>query len=209
MARKSVILDNLPLNPKGIPQIKFELFGKWEESMKLFGKLGYTMKIASLRAQLKIGKDIVTEVKGHLRKQDLAWAALDKKYADKKAAAGLNTKTLMAYGTYYSNINTWQEGSKHMVLIGVKKGIYTRTLKGSKSKLDVATIAGIHEFSSGKRIPRRPLWNPSIMKMGGAPGIKKMYIRALIWHLRRLGVSVVHKNGNVINMDGFKANPFK
>jgi hypothetical protein len=47
-------------------------------------------------------------------------------------------------------------------------------MNGKRSRLDIATIATIHEFSRGKRIPRRPLWNPTIKEMGSSKGIQKI-----------------------------------
>mgnify|MGYP001068204888 CR=1 FL=1 len=193
---------------KGQP-ISFELFGDWDKALRTFSKLGPVVKESSLAAQLKVGKEIVKIVKGHLRNQDLGWAKLDAIYAKRKSAAGLSGKILMSYKTYYDNIKVWQPGNRSLVLIGVKKGIYTKQLNGKRSRLDVATIAAIHEFSSGKRLPRRQLWNPSITQMGGVPGIKKMFILSLVWHLRKAGIPVIHNNGNTLYIDGMKINPFK
>lgn len=209
MPTKILHKDNIPLNKSGRPQISFKLYGQWDEAMRLFAKLGPEVKKSSIKAQLKVGKAIVAIVKGHLRKQDLGWAQLDKVYAKRKSAAGLSGKILMSYKTYYDNIITWVPGSQSMLLIGVKKGIFTKQINGKRSRLDIATIAAIHEFSSNRKLPKRPLWNPSISELGGAPGIKKMYIKALIWHLQRAGIRVMHNNGNVLRLNGLKVNPFK
>lgn len=182
------------VNP-GIPKISFSLFGQWKQTMDLLSSIGPKVKKASIAAQLKVGKEIAKKVKAHIRNQDLGWQDLSEEYARRKADAGLHSETLMAYKTYYENINVWESGNKKLINIGVKRGIYTREVSGKRSKLDVATIAGINEFASGNRVPRRPLWNPTIVEMGGAKGIKKMYINSLIWHLRASGVNVRKLNG--------------
>jgi hypothetical protein len=209
MPKRFITPYKLPSNNKGIPQIKFELFGDWNEAMKTFARLGPNVKEASLSAQLKLAKEIVRRVKGHLRNQDLGWKELSNEYAKKKRKAGLSSNTLMAYKTYYENIKVWTPGNRSLVLLGVKKGIYTKRLNGRKSKIDVAAIAGIHEFSNGKRLPKRPLWNPTIKELGGIKGIKAMYVKTLLWHLRRKGIRVEMGSGNNLYLDGNKTNPFK
>lgn len=190
MPRHFVNARNIPLNSGYVPSLKFELFGDWEKTIKLLQKMGPEVKEASLKAQLKVGKQICKIVKGHLRNQDLGWVALNEKYAEKKSDSGLDGRTLIAYGAYYNAIQVWQSGNRHLVNIGVRNGIYTHDLRGKRSKLEVAKIAVIHEFASGKRIKKRPLWNPSIVEIGGAKGIKKMYINALVYHLSRAGIPV-------------------
>jgi hypothetical protein len=90
----------------------------------------------------------------------------------------------MAWGNYYNNIKTWRVGSQKALMIGVRSGIYTRGYNGKKSKLDIARIAVIHEFSSGRRIPRRPLWNPTIAEYG-VRGFKELYLKFFKARLRR------------------------
>lgn len=185
------------------PRINFRLFGQWDQTMNIIKRLEPEIKQSSIKAQLKVAKVISALVRRHLRDQDLGWQVLSYKYAAKKAEMGLSDNTLMAYQTYYKNIKVWRSGNRHLVNIGVKRGIYTTELSGKKSKMDVATIAAIHEFSSGRKIPKRPLWNPSIEEIGGADGIKKMYINSLLWHLREKGIPVKKMStGFGINIDG-------
>lgn len=183
--------------PGVIPQISFKLFGQWDEAMTLLKNIGPKVKASSIKAQLKIGKDIVTKVRAHIRNQDLGWPELDPKYAMRKMKAGLSDEMLMAYNTYHDNISIWTSGNNKLISIGVRKGIYTRELNGRRSKLDVATIAAIHEFSSGRRSKRRPLWNPTIMEMGGAKGIKTMFLNSLVYHLKVSGINVTRKENTV------------
>lgn len=180
---------DLAIGKAGYGHIQFKPFGHWEKTIKVIGRLGPTIKEASLKAQMAVGKEIVKRVKAHLRNQDLGWQALSEKTKKNKAKYGLKSKTLMAWGTYYNNIEVWQPSNHHLVLIGVRKGIYTRHPNGKRNKVEVARIAAMHEFSSGRKIPRRPLWNPTIQELG-KKGIKQIYNKALTHHLRMRGVPV-------------------
>ena len=206
MARTYLHSGNIPRGNGELPQIKFELFGEWEKTMSIMKRLGPTVKVASVIAQMKVGKTIAVKVRNHIRNQDLGWTALSEKYAIKKSNAGLQSGTLMAYNNYINAIKVWQSGNKHLVMVGVKRGIYTREANGKRSKIEIAEIAGIHEFSNGNRVPRRPLWNPTITELGGAKGLQKMYINTLAWHLREMGIPVVLKRGlfTSIKIDGTK-----
>lgn len=190
MARTFFNKNNVPLNQGYIPRIEFKLFGQWEETIRTLNKLSPAVKECSLIAQIKICTDICKRVKKHLKNQDLNWEPLSSDYSKRKSEAGLEGGTLIAYGTYYNNITTWQKGNQHLAFVGVKKGIYTKNLKGKRSKLDVATIAAVHEFSSGRIIPKRPLWNPTIREIGGVSGIKNMYVKHLVGSLRVRGIPV-------------------
>lgn len=190
MARTFLNKKNVDLNQGYIPKVKFTLFGDWEKVITITQKLGKEIKAAGIYAQLKICEDIVKRVKNHLKFQDLGWVPLNEKYAEKKEKKGLDPGILMSYQTYYNSIEAWKSGNRHLVFAGVKGGIYTKTTNGRRSKLDVATIAAIHEFSLGRRLPRRPLWNPTIAEIGGAPGMKKAYIKHLKGYLRVRGIPV-------------------
>lgn len=190
MARTFFNKTNVPLNQGFIPRIEFKLFGQWDETIRVLNKLSPAIKECSLIAQMKICKEICKRVKKHLKQQDLNWEPLSHEYSKRKSEAGLEGGTLIAYGNYYNNIEAWQKGNQHIAFVGVKKGIHTRGLNGKRSRIDVATIAAIHEFSSGRRIPRRPLWNPTIAEMGGAPGLKKMFVKHLVGSLRVRGIPV-------------------
>jgi hypothetical protein len=176
--------------PSGTMRIETKLFGQWAETIRMTQGLNSKIKKASIKAQFKVCREIQKKVKFHLRAQDLNWKPLNAEYKARKANKGLSGKTLMAYQTYYNSIDVWQPGRQHFVVVGVRRGIYTRTLTGKKSRMEVAVIAAIHEFSSGRRIPRRPLWNPTIREIGGAKGIKKMYINSLVYWLRMAKVPV-------------------
>ena len=190
MARTFFNKKNVALNQGFIPRIEFKLFGQWDETIRVLNKLSPTIKECSLIAQMKICKDICKRVKAHLKNQDLNWQPLSQAYKKKKSEAGLDSGILIAYAQYYNNIEAWQKGNQHYAFVGVKKGIYTKNLRGKRSRLDVATIAAVHEFSTGRKMPKRPLWNPTIAEMGGAPGLKKLYVKHLVGSLRVRGIPV-------------------
>lgn len=194
MGRNFISPSKLPRRGD-IPKITFKLFGDWDGAIRSLNKLSPIIKECSLKAQLKLCKEIRDKVKAHLVNQDLGWPKLSKRYSQRKGQKGLDGRTLISYAEYYHSIQTWQVGNQHLTMVGVKSGIYTRTLSGRKSKLQVAQIAAIHEFSRGKRIPRRPLWNPTIREMGGVKGLKAMFIKHLFNNMRRNGVQI-SKIGN-------------
>lgn len=198
--------NNVPgLNRDFRPRIEVKPFGQWAETIRMMGKLNPAIKQSSLKAQLKVCRVIKKKVKAHLRDQDLGWKALNPKYAQKKVYAHLDPRVLIAVGTYYWSIDVWQKGSQHIVFCGVRKGIYTRSINGKRSKLDVAQIAAIHEFATGKRMPRRPLWNPTIAEMGGSKGIQTMFLNSFAWWLQKNGVKFNRTLSiNKININSFE-----
>lgn len=172
-----------------IPRFKTTLFGDWEKTIKTLNRLSPDIKSASVRAQLRVGNIIKDKVKAHMINQDLGWAPLSRKYAKAKQMAGADPRTLLAWANYYNNIKAWQVSNQHLIMIGVRAGVYTQTLKGRRSKIDIASIAFIHEFSSGRRVPRRPLWNPTIAEMGGSRGIRDLFKKHFQATMRRRGIS--------------------
>lgn len=179
---------NFNTGPGGKLQIK--LLNNFEQTIKVINKLSPEIKRCSIKAQLKVCQVIEKAVKTHLLNQDLNWRKLSSKYAKRKRAKGRDSRTLLSTLTYYNSITTWQPGNQHVVMVGVKSGIYTRGLNGKKSRLEVAKIAALHEFSTGKRLPKRPLWNPTIAQLGGSTGIKKLYVKHLVATLRRNGIPI-------------------
>jgi hypothetical protein len=149
------------------------------------------VKIASAYAQHKIAEDLKKKVLGHLMNQDLGWMPLTERYLKQKAIAAADTRILLAWNQYYHCIELWHQNAENTVYVGVKKGKYTYSVWDNKrSKIDIARIAAIHEFSKGRRIPRRPLWNPSIQEMGGEKGIKDKFVKHLVGKLRVMGIPV-------------------
>lgn len=164
-------------------RLQFKLVGEWKSTMDIIKRLPAAMKSSSLEAQVKLGDDVVKRVKKHLRNQDLGWRPLSSETSAKKNLKGLDSRILFAWGNYYNNIKVWKVGNQKALLIGVRTGIHTRSYGGRKSKYDIARIAAIHEFSSGKRVPRRPLWNPTIAEYG-IRGFKELYLKFFKARLR-------------------------
>lgn len=182
---------NVDLNQGYIPKIKFRLFGRWEEAIRMMNSLGPAIKKASVASQLKICQLIAQKVKNHLKYQDLDWEPLSDSYIQRKERSGLDGRILMSYQTYYNNIEAWSRTNEGFAFVGVRKGMYTKELSGARSRIDIATIAAVHEFAAGGgKIPRRPLWNPTIGEIGGAKGIKQLYIDHLAKVLRVNGIPV-------------------
>lgn len=171
-------------------RLQIKLFGDWDKTVRILNRLGPDIKKASLDAQMKLCQEVKHNVLGHLMNQDLGWASLNRHYSRKKGRKELDSRTLIAYGIYYHAIDAWTVGNQHLAMVGVRTGIYTRKMNGKRNPLEVARIALIHEFSRGNKIPRRPLWNPTIREMGGAKGFKKIYNHHLVNLLRRRGVPI-------------------
>ena len=170
-----------------IPKMEIELFGDWDEAIETFQNLKPKIKIASIKAQWKVCKEVEKKIKQHLINQDLNWKGLNVKYKARKSSLGLDGDILYAYGNYSRAIHTWENPGSSFVYVGVKKGIFTKTLSGKQSRIDISSIAYIHEFS--KKIAR-PLWNPTIEEMGGSIGLQAMYMRSLIFWLKFQKVKV-------------------
>jgi hypothetical protein len=185
---------NTPIDLIGRKRIEFRLFGQWEKTLNVVRNLSPAIKSSSLKAQLLVCNKIRDRVKKHLRDQDLGWRPLSQSYRRMKGDAGASTKILMSSGNYYKSIEVWQKGNQHFVFVGVRKGIYTQGASGRRSKLEISTIAAIHEFSSGRIVPKRPLWNPTIAEMGGAKGIKAMFVESLYKRLRNKGIPITILN---------------
>lgn len=170
-----------------VGKLTYKPFGDWAGAVRVFSRLSPEIKVACIRAQEKVGATILKKVKAHLLKQDLPWRPLNKRYKRSKAKGGWDTRILLATHSYYDNINMWKRSNGWYVFVGVKKGVYGKTMSGKKTAIDIATIAYIHEFSQ-KAKRRRPLWNPVIREMGNTPGLKAEFIKRLKTELRRSGL---------------------
>lgn len=184
------------------PGIRFKTFGKWDETIRLMQRLKPAIKNASLAAQVIVCEEICRKVKNHLLKQDLPWVPLTKAYATTKANKSLDDRMLIAWGSYYEAIKVWRIGNQHMVMVGIRKGIYGKTPTGKRSRLEIAQIAAFHEFSANP-LRRRPLWNPTIQELGGQKGIKSLYLKNLYNQLRKRNIPVYYAPGSTsIHIEG-------
>lgn len=176
----------MPYFPGNVhPQLTFKPTGKWDEATRLLGRLDPSIKIAAVKAQTTVANTIIKKVKGHLLKQDLPWPALSDRWSREKAAHGADGRMLIATQSYLNNITTWHRKNGWEVFMGVKKGIYGRTIDGKRSQRDISTIATIQEYGRD-RSQRRPLWNPTIQELGNTKGIKKLYLDRFATELRKL-----------------------
>ena len=175
---------------KGLPRMEIKPMGNWANTISTVTRISPDIKDAGIKGQMKVAREIVRRVKGHIRNQDLGWKPLSETTQAIKSIYGLDSRTLYAHGGYYNAIEAWQKGSQFMVFAGVKKGKYSRSYGGKKRAIDIGQVAAVHEFSSGKRVPRRPLWNPTIREMGGAAGLKKMFMGSFLYYLRMKGIPI-------------------
>lgn len=176
-------------------RIKVQLFGQWEEAIRVLNKLGPTIKRSSIDAQMAVMKDIKGRIKAHLRNQDIPEMTskpYSSKYREAKSEKSRDPRFLMSTGTYYRSIEVWKSGNFNFAFVGVRNGIKTKTIKGGNSRLDVARIAYMNEMG-GKKLPRRPLWNPTIKEMGGANGIKDLFVQHLYLKLKRRKIPIALK----------------
>jgi len=181
-------------------RIKVELFGQWDEAIRVMQRLDPEIKEASVKAQMQIMEQVKKAVKAHLRNQDIPEMVskpYNAKYAEAKVDAGRDSRFLLSWGTYYRSIEVWRTGNFHFAYVGVRNGIKTRALSGKAARLDVARIAYIHE-TGGKKVPRRPLWNPTIKEMGGANGFKEAFVEYLHKNLRKKKIPIVKFSKNRI-----------
>lgn len=176
-------------------RLEIKMYGNWDKTIRTIQKLSPSIKACSIKAQLTIGRQIEKKIKDHLLYQDLKWKPLNNQYLDRKEKAGMDDRTLIGWGTYYHSIKTWQVSNHHLVMVGVRRGIYTKDTSGKRSNLEVAEIAMIHEFTTNPKKVRRPLWNPTLAEMGGARGLKALYIKHLLATLRRNGIPFVTVRG--------------
>ena len=131
------------------------LFGDWNKVNRFMRTMNPRFVAAMSKAtsdNLALAERTVVH---HLRNQDLRWKRLNRDYLKRKRRLGLSEKTLIATGTYFKNITSVKD-SPFEGAVGV-----LRTAKNRKGG-SVANLAKVHEFGTrNKRIPKRPLWEPS------------------------------------------------
>lgn len=176
-------------------RVNVRLFGQWEEAIRTLNRLGPTIKLSSVDAQMAVMKDIKSRIKAHLRNQDIPEMTskpYNSRYRQAKSQLSRDQRFLISSGTYYRSIDVWKTGNFNFAFVGVRNGIKTKTLKGKNSRLDVARIAYMNEMG-GKTLPKRPLWNPTIREMGGANGIKDLFVQHLYRKLKRRRIPIALK----------------
>lgn len=173
--------------------VQFKPFGRWEETIYTTKRLKANIKAASLSAQMSVCREIARRVKAHLRDQDLPWRELSRRYVKQKEKYGRDPRILISHGIYYHAIEVFQKGNQKLAFVGVRRGIYGKTVKGKRGRLQVADYAAIAEFSYNPKF-RRPVWNPTIRDMGNSPGLKALYSKFFYNALKRRGVPIAKIN---------------
>lgn len=139
-----------------------ELSGDWARLKQVLNEASPKLKSESRRTIGRQLKKIEATVLGHIDKQDLGWAELNKSYAKAKMKKHnmMDDNILYASGQMYHNINVVQEDN-FSGMVGVKRGVKT------KDGADITDIALIHEQpdDDGKKIPARKLWKPTFEAM--------------------------------------------
>jgi len=144
--------------------------GKWQLATKAIETLSPKLKEAYRQAQRAYGHRLERIVKGHIVNQDLPWADLAASTVERKGHQDIYQDSM----DYYHAIKTHSSGP-YKISVGVKAGATNQ--KGK----DIATYAAVnefgHTFESGRHIPKRALWKPSLDEMGGKQGIAEEVAR--------------------------------
>src|SRR5215467_1104952 len=112
-------LGGLAYNPfdfegEEMQRLQVRFYGDWEKTIRMLQTIDPVIKEAGLKAQAHVGEQILEKVRKHLRNQDLGWRSLNQKYEAKKAKRELDTRILIAWGTYYHSIKVWQRSNQHI-----------------------------------------------------------------------------------------------
>jgi hypothetical protein len=151
-------------------RIGFKKIGDWRAVEQAFSELGPNIKRASRRGQNKAADTLLKIVLGHLDRQDLPWVPLKPQTMLNKG----NDLILLDTYKYRFNIKKWTDNDGK-VLVGVKKGV---VYKKKNKTIEVSKVAAMHEFGFG-RVPKRPLWEPSLRELGGPEGIRNIVAQTL------------------------------
>lgn len=129
--------------------------GDWKTIAKMVRNLRKDFKEARKKSLKAVGDKTLSELRGHIERQDLPWKPLSEKYLRQKAAKSQPLDTLYATGQLRDSITIIHKEGK--VFIGIPKG--ARTKDGGD---DLTIIAAVHEFGSdGRGIEARPLFQPT------------------------------------------------
>ena len=157
----------------GSSPITFKKFGKWQQATIGLKTLGPELRASAMWGQRKAAEKYIKIVKGHIDNQDLGWVQLD---GDTNSG---DPRILVDTEAYRSAIKAWRSGYKYHA--GVPKGAVNWR---GVSIVDYATL---HEHGWGD-MPKRPLWEPSYVEMGGKAGIKAIMTAAIYAKMSKLGI---------------------
>lgn len=151
-------------------RIKFSLLGNWKIAPEIIAQLEPTLKESYRQAQRNFGHKLERIVKNHILNEDLEWVEL----ADSTVKRKKSMQIYIDSKDYYDAIRVQSEGP-YQIQVGVKEGA-TNT-KGQDIGMYAAINEYGHVFGEGKRkVPARPLWNPSWREMGGKEGMAQEVI---------------------------------
>lgn len=153
--------------------------GKWNEAIRFCSSMGYEVHKKTLTAQWEISKRLRRIVIGHLLAQDLpGWDDLSPRTLRNKKEN--KEYKLIDTELYLNNIKVWKQSGT--AYVGIKKGLL---YKRKGNTIEVERVAIWNEFGN-RRVPARPLWNPSIEELGGPDGIRDYIASAIFRRLKWL-----------------------
>jgi hypothetical protein len=158
--------------------MSFKTFGDWNKFNNLTKTLAPDLRRSALKGQEKSVNKIAQIVKGHLRNQDLPWRPLSDYYLAHKKEN--RDKILIETWKYYESIKVYRE--KNVFSVGVRKDRFHPSING---RISMASLAMIHEngtnnlFGKGIRLPKRPLWKPSLREFNQMGGIQAIVVKQL------------------------------
>lgn len=150
-------------------------FGQWAAALGRASMLDASIKRSIRAGQEKVARKLIKIVKGHILSQDLPWAPLGERTIKKKG----HDKIYIDTYSYLQAIKFWQ--SQHSVHIGIPRNVVH-----PRTKIPIAEIAIWLELGT-KKIPKRPLWEPSIREMGGVQGMNDIVAETLERKLAKQG----------------------
>lgn len=164
------------------------LTGDWNKVQRLLSGLASKIKAEMGKTTAESLQLIEKTAVGHIDKQDLPWPPLSRAYARYKERTrsgkwrrrrsktgranprSLSEKTLIATGAYRQAITSYQT-SVYSGEVGVSR--HEAYDDGEK----IVNIAAVHEMGTrDKRIPARPLWEPTAKEL--EEKITKNFLRA-------------------------------
>lgn len=163
--------------PKRLSPFIAKKIGDWDGAMRFFRDMGWRVKTVTLKSQEEICRKLKKIIVNHIIAQDMQWEPLSPKTMKIKNP---KNKDLIYLDTelYIKSITVGRVRDTYW--IGIKKGIAYRR-KGSFVNVD--RVAAMNEFGN-MRVPARPLWEPSILELGGAKGIRDYVAKAIYEKLK-------------------------
>jgi hypothetical protein len=153
-------------------RINFKLLGNWSLAKEIVANLKPDLKESYRQGQRNFAQQIERRVKAHIRNQDLPWAPLAERTVKMKNSQDIYIESK----SYYDAIKTYSSGP-YQVSVGVKPNAVklSEGKDGTTRTVNIAMYAAInefgHTFENGRRVPKRPLWAPTMAELGGKRGM--------------------------------------